>query len=138
MSLVRGRDNNNDKYNKNGAGNGNFVLPPHIPEREGKISNPHVLLDMGLANFCSATLFQDFERYLRTQNGRNVMQILSYARRYAAILETGDASQLFLSKHATVRRHAMESLTVLSEFIGCYDRWQQIRNPDLAQEGNRA
>jgi hypothetical protein len=83
---------------------------------------------LGLA-ISSITLLQNFERYLRAQRRRNVNQVLCYARRYAIILETGDASPLFLSKSAIVRRHAMESLTVFSKYIGCYDRWQQIRKP---------
>jgi hypothetical protein len=30
-------------------------------------------------------------------------------------------------KSVSVRRHAMEALTVYTKYLGCYDRWQQIR-----------
>ena len=32
-----------------------------------------------------------------------------------------------LSLSGPQRRHAMESLTCLSKYLGCYDRWQEIR-----------
>jgi Archaeal phage integrase len=102
------------------AGSGTFarsLLP---------VSNPRVLSDMGLA-ISSSTFFDSFESYLKSQKRRNVNQVLCYARKYAAILETGDASPLFLSKSVTVKRHAMEALTVYAKYLGCYDRWQQIR-----------
>jgi hypothetical protein len=101
------------------AGSG-MLVPPH-----GNISNPRVLSDMGLA-ISSSTFFDTFESYLKSQKRRNVNQVLCYARKYAAILETGDASPLFL-KSVTVKRHAMEALTVYAKYLGCYDRWQQIR-----------
>jgi hypothetical protein len=67
-----------------------------------------------------------FEEYLKVHKKRNINQILCYVRRYASILETGDASLLVLSKSAAVRRHAMGALTVYAKYLGCYDRWQQI------------
>jgi hypothetical protein len=75
---------------------------------------------MGLA-------IHNFEEYLKSQNKRNIRQILSYAQRYHNILETGDATPLVLTKSSTTRRHAMESLAVYSKYLGCYGRWQQIR-----------
>jgi hypothetical protein len=77
---------------------------------------------MGLA-ISSITFFDNFERYLHAQKRRNANQILCYARKYAAILETGEAS-ILVSLTGPQRRHAMESLTVLSKYAGCYDRWQ--------------
>jgi hypothetical protein len=57
---------------------------------------------------------------------RNKRQILCYARKYSAILETGDATAL-TSLTGPQRRHAMEALTVLAKNVGCYDRWCEIR-----------
>jgi Archaeal phage integrase len=68
----------------------------------------------------------NFENYLKTQKKRNVRQIICYAQRYAAVLETGDATALVNLSSGAVRRHAMEALTALSKYAGCYDRWQQI------------
>lgn len=62
---------------------------PSPPQRgEGNISNPRVLSDMGLAIL---TCSYGFESYLKSQNKRNIKQILCYAQRYHTILETGDA-----------------------------------------------
>jgi hypothetical protein len=68
-----------------------------------------------------------FEQYLKAQKRRNVRQIMCYAQRYSSVLETGDASVLAALSSGAIRRHAMEALTVLSKYQGCYDRWCQIR-----------
>jgi hypothetical protein len=69
---------------------------------------------------------QHFEEYLKAQKKRNVRQIICYARKYSAVLETGDATALMNLSSGAVRRHAMEALTALSKYLGLYDRWQQI------------
>src|SRR5919107_4421747 len=95
------------------------------------ISNPRVLSDMGLAirkHTCLAVSSssnmssdnQSFETYLKSQNKRNIRQIVSYAQRYHSILETGDASALTSLQSPAMRRHAMESLISLSKYLGCY------------------
>jgi hypothetical protein len=112
--------------NMRSAGSGTFarsLLP---------VSNPRVLSDMGLLVLSSIALrviskIPLLIAVVASQKRRNVNQVLCYARKYAAILETGDASPLFLSKSVTVKRHAMEALTVYAKYLGCYDRWQQIR-----------
>jgi hypothetical protein len=70
---------------------------------------------------------QSFEQYLKAQKRRNPRQIICYAKRYHNILQTGDASVLAALSSGAIRRHAMEALTVLSKYQGCYDRWCQIR-----------
>jgi hypothetical protein len=72
----------------------------------------------------SSSNSQSFETYLKSQNKRNIRQIASYAR-YHSILETADASPLISVQSGAMRRHAMESLTALSKYLGCYDRWQE-------------
>jgi hypothetical protein len=67
-----------------------------------------------------------FEDYLRSQNKRDIKQIMCYAQRYHIILETGDDTILAQATPA-VRRHAMESLAAWSRFNGSHDRWKQIR-----------
>ena len=69
----------------------------------------------------------DFEDYLKSQNRRNIRQILCYAQRYSNVLETRDASVIANLQSGTIRRHVMEALTTLSKYQGCYDRWQEIR-----------
>jgi hypothetical protein len=70
-------------------------------------------------------LGDDFEHYLKIQNRRNVRQILCYVRKYASVLETGDATALTTLSSAK-RRHVMEALSAYSKHIGAYPRWQQI------------
>ncbi len=52
---------------------------------------------------------------------------MSYAQRYHSILETGNVSPLINLQSGAMRRHVMESLTALSKYLGCYDKWQEIR-----------
>jgi 7-cyano-7-deazaguanine synthase in queuosine biosynthesis len=52
---------------------------------------------------------------------------MCYAHRYASILETRDATPLVNLQSAAIRRHAMEALSTLSKYYGCYESgWQQI------------
>jgi hypothetical protein len=70
-----------------------------------------------------------FENYLKAQNKRNVRQIMCYAQRYAAVLQTGDASSIASLSSAAARRHAMESLSALSKYYGIYNTvWKDIRD----------
>jgi integrase len=68
-----------------------------------------------------------FTLYLKTQNKRNIRQILCYARRYATVLETGDATPLVNLHSDTMRHHTLEALANLAKYQGRYDRWLQIR-----------
>jgi hypothetical protein len=126
-----GSHDHNLHDNKSSAGSGNFV--PFTGS-----SNPSVLSDMGLAirkhpclaisdSNSSTSDSQLFETYLKSQNKRNIRQIVSYAQRYHNVLETADVSPLINLQSGAMRRHAMESLTCLSKYLGCYDRWQEIR-----------
>jgi Archaeal phage integrase len=76
-----------------------------------------------LAGLGSSSSFKD---YLKTQNKRNSRQIICYANRFVSILTNGDASPL-MALTSTKRRHTMEALTVYSKYLGCYDRWCEIR-----------
>jgi hypothetical protein len=85
------------------------------------------LVGRGIANLSPhSQLSSSFEDYLRSQNRRNIKQIVSYASRYHGILQSGEATTLAGLRPA-VRRHTMESLTAYSKYMGCYDRWQEIR-----------
>jgi Archaeal phage integrase len=119
--VAAGSHDNHDVLNKkSGFSDVNimFESEPRVTERGSPslvgrgIANPHDL---------------DFANYLKSQNKRNTRQLLCYVRKYSSILETGDASPLFLTKSVTVKRHAMEALTVYAKYLGCYEKWQQIR-----------
>jgi hypothetical protein len=49
-----------------------------------------------------------------------------YATKYCHILTFGNASEL-LTLNDEKRNHVMKSLASLSKFVGCYDKWKQIR-----------
>ena len=68
-----------------------------------------------------------FTLYLKSQNKRNIRQILCYARRYATVLETGDATPLVNLHSDTMRHHTLEALANLAKYQGRYDQWLQIR-----------
>jgi len=70
---------------------------------------------------------EEFLTYLKAQNKRNAKQIMCYAQRYYHVIATGDATAIASLSSGALRRHAMEALTSLSKYLGCYDRWQQIR-----------
>jgi hypothetical protein len=71
--------------------------------------------------------FDKFEAHLKAQKKRNVRQIMCYVQKYQSVLETQDATPIVNIQNGSLRRHAIEALTDLSKYQGCYNRWQQIR-----------
>jgi hypothetical protein len=69
----------------------------------------------------------EFVTFLKINKKRNIRQIVSYALRYHSILETQDASPIVNLQSGALRRHAMESLTLLAKHRGLSDRWADIR-----------
>jgi hypothetical protein len=68
-----------------------------------------------------------FEEFLlKDRRKSTVKQSLSYAKKYAQILRTGDASEL-LKLTPKNRQHAMRSLACLSKFMGVYSDWKEIK-----------
>lgn len=69
----------------------------------------------------------DFKLYLSKNYRHGTMkQRLSFAKRYALLLSTGNLDSLLqLPPHA--RLGAMKALTVLSKYLGRYDSWLQTR-----------
>ncbi|MBD0328364.1 MAG: hypothetical protein ICV68_18250 [Pyrinomonadaceae bacterium] len=51
---------------------------------------------------------------------------MNYAKRFAYVLDTGDASPL-LTLSQRNKQHAMSALANLAKFQGCYDKFLQIR-----------
>jgi intergrase/recombinase len=71
--------------------------------------------------------WRGFESFLKqTNNHRSTRDRLNYARRYIHTLQQADGSEL-LELSPEKRIHAMKSIAALAKYIGCYDRWQQIR-----------
>src|SRR5215210_2389292 len=74
--------------------------------------------------FCDA----EFLTYLKVNKKRNIRQIMCYAQRYHSILlQTQDASPIVNLQSGAMRRHAMESLTLLAKYRGLSDSWADIR-----------
>ena len=53
----------------------------------------------------------------------NAPKVMSYARRYYPVLESGNIGQLN-SIPPTVRTDAVKSLIIISKFIGCYEQFK--------------
>jgi len=98
------------------------------------------LVGRGIANPQEDLLASDsrssFEDYLKSQKKRNYKHILCYARKYCTVLETGDATPLTSLSSAATRRHAMEALTALSKYAGCYNVWKDICSKYQLKWGN--
>ena len=68
-----------------------------------------------------------FKEYLKaTHREKSVVCRLSYAKKYYHVLINGDATDIqFTSKDKKLQ--IMKSLAVLSKFMGCYDKWKDIK-----------
>jgi intergrase/recombinase len=70
----------------------------------------------------------NFSSWLQLQGKtkNTIKQTVNYAKRFASILDSGDASSL-MTLSPRNRHHAMTACANLSKFVGCYDDWLQIR-----------
>jgi Archaeal phage integrase len=119
--VAAGSHDNHDVLNKKSEisdVNIMFESEPRVTER----GSPS-LVGRGIANL---VIEEDFRNYLITQNRSNVRQLLCYARKYHAVLVTGDASIISKITSPSVRHHILESLTVLAKWCGLYDRLKDI------------
>jgi hypothetical protein len=74
-----------------------------------------------------------FQEYLSKTCNRNTTERirLFYAKKFVSVLTNGDAQDLLTIESAEKRLNVMKSLTVLSKYLGCYDRWQAMRQQYL-------
>jgi len=73
-------------------------------------------------------LWVQYSQYLSNiTNSDTKNDRIAYAKKYYHILSTGNASEL-LSLSNDKRIHVMKSLASLSKYIGCYDKWTEIRH----------
>jgi hypothetical protein len=72
--------------------------------------------------------FSDFRQWLVLQHKSKwtIKQTVNFAKRYAHVLDTGNASEL-LTLSSWNRHHALCSLASYSRFTNCYSRFQRIR-----------
>jgi hypothetical protein len=76
----------------------------------------------------ASALASSFHDRLAGQNKTKatIKETVNYAKRFAAILDTGDASQL-LTLSPRNKAHAMTALANLAKYRGCYDKFLQMR-----------
>ena len=68
-----------------------------------------------------------FKDYLKaTHREKSIIFRLSYAKKYYNILINGNATDIQSVSHDK-RLQIMKSLSVLSKFMGCYDKWKSIK-----------
>ena len=117
----------------------NPAMSRHIPNenctrsddsigRKRSLEPPYVKPDHFIFNIANKEEFWiGFGRFLiKTNNPSSSRNRLNYARDYAHILQIGNASEL-LELSNDKRIHIMKSLSALAKYIGCYDKWRQIR-----------
>jgi hypothetical protein len=70
-----------------------------------------------------------FKEYLlKTCNSKNTAKVrMCYAKKYSRVLLDNDAKDLLTTGSEQKRLNAMKSLTLLLRYLGCYDRWQDMR-----------
>jgi hypothetical protein len=70
-----------------------------------------------------------FRDYLsKVCNNRNTAKVrMCYAKQYAAVLTSLDMPNNLLQLSPQKRLNVMKSITLLSKYLGCYDRWQELR-----------
>ena len=77
-------------------------------------------------NFNSHDFWLKYEEYLlKNVNRRTALDRINYAKKFSRILINGNA-QGILSLPNEKRIHVMKSLSSLSKFAGCYDKWRNI------------
>ena len=71
--------------------------------------------------------WNNFEEYLVKSYRKNSVRCrLLYAKKYSTILIDSNA-QVLLTLSNDKRKQVMKSLAILSKFLGCYDRWKEIK-----------
>ncbi len=74
-----------------------------------------------------SSFWERYEIYLaNTVSTGTASDRILYAKKYYHILTFENASEL-LTLNNEKRNHVMKSLASLSKFLGCYDKWKQIR-----------
>ena len=69
-----------------------------------------------------------FKDYLSKNYNRNTAKVrLCYAKRFYHVLLEEDAKDLLAIESEQKRLNIMKSLTLLSRYLGYYDKWQEIR-----------
>lgn len=119
-----------------GFGPGTFALPSHsnslnvaskpvqgllsyIPQKQNE--------DLYLASLDSDLLWNKFQRYVSSNLTKHTAKCrVLYARQYIHVLKESNAQDLLLLSEQK-RIHVMKALASLSKYLGCYDRWKDIR-----------
>ena len=71
--------------------------------------------------------WNNFKEYLKTTHReKSIVCRLSYAKKYYHILINGDATDI-QSTSKDKKLQIMKSLAILSKYLGCYDRWKEIK-----------
>ena len=71
--------------------------------------------------------WNNFEEYLvKSYRKSSVRCRLLYAKKYFTVIKEENAQALLVLPY-TKRLQVMKSLAILSKFLGCYDRWKQIK-----------
>ena len=117
------KNNSGDEYNGNrgvSLGAVSDDLNSRQPPKEVEVRGPNPLQTIDWIAFK--------EYLLKTCNSKNTVKVrMCYAKKYYRVLLANDAKDLLTIGSEQKRLNAMKSITLLSRYLGCYDRWQDIR-----------
>ena len=104
------------------------IQPQIGMERPDALLHPVTALDR-VTVFGNTLDWEKFQNYVKANYSKtHASAILSYARRYAYLLETGDLSPLLTLSSRDKRRHILTALAALARFAGKYDEWVKLRH----------
>ncbi len=80
-------------------------------------------------HFAAAAAAGSFSDWLVAQGKRprTVRDTLFYAKKFAYVLDTGDATPIMTKVKPLSQKHVLSALANLSKYQGRYERWNQIR-----------
>ena len=94
-------------------------LPSYVPQKQNE--------DSDFASLDSDLLWDKFQKYVGSNLTKHTAKCrVLYAKQYIHVLKESNAQDLLLLSEEK-RIHVMKSLAAFSKYLGCYDRWNDIR-----------
>jgi hypothetical protein len=101
-----------------------------LPNKQGNALSLHQSyqgIESRNVNDLDTKFWDDFEKYLNQSYRKSSIPCrLLYAKQFYRIILEGNAQSLIVLPN-NKRLQVMKSLSVLSKFMGCYDKWKSIK-----------
>src|SRR5919106_4272044 len=117
------------------AGVGRDPTPPHSPPiiiaNDVPTNKELVVVGRGVSSSSSSSSWtiNDFRNWLVAQGKTKmtVKETVNYTKRFASVLDTGDASPILNTIKPNVQHHALTALANLAKYTGRYQKFLEIR-----------